>query len=158
MPPVCTTNAECGGPTGVCDVAGNACVTCLPDQVDACSGQTPACGANHTCVACRSNLDCPLTGVCLEGGACAADSSLIAYIAPNGSGSLCTKDAPCNTHTGWNSDLAEAKDGWHTPAALGVRAMATSHLELGGEVGFTSILGTQNNPKQRVAFVTIGWR
>ncbi len=61
-------------------------------------------------------------------------------------------------HTGWNSDLAEVKDGWHIPAALGVRAMATSHLELGGELGFTTILGPQNNPKQRVAFVTIGWR
>lgn len=61
-------------------------------------------------------------------------------------------------HSGWNSDLAEVGDGWHIPVALGVRAMATSHLELGGELGFTSLLGPQNNPKQRVGFVTIGWR
>jgi hypothetical protein len=61
-------------------------------------------------------------------------------------------------HTGWNSDLAEANDGWHIPAALGVRAMATPRLELGGELGFTTILGPQNTAKQRVAFVTIGWR
>ncbi len=61
-------------------------------------------------------------------------------------------------HTGWNSDLAVVRDGWHIPAGLGVRAMATRHLELGGELGFTSLLGPQNNPKQRVAFVTIGWR
>ncbi len=61
-------------------------------------------------------------------------------------------------HTGWNSDLAVAIDGYHIPAALGARVMVTPHLELGGEGGFTSILGPQNNPKQRVAFVTIGWR
>ena len=61
-------------------------------------------------------------------------------------------------HTGWNSDLAEASDGWHIPAALGVRAMATPQLELGGVIGFTSLIGPQNNPKQRVAFVSIGWR
>ncbi len=61
-------------------------------------------------------------------------------------------------HTGWNSDLAVARDGWHIPVGLALRAAATRHLELGGAFGFTSLLGPQNNPKQRVAFVTVGWR
>jgi hypothetical protein len=61
-------------------------------------------------------------------------------------------------HTGWNSDLAEASDGWHIPVAFGVRAMATRQLELGGVIGFPSLVGPQNNAKQRVAFVSIGWR
>lgn len=62
-------------------------------------------------------------------------------------------------HTGWDSDIAIInEDGWHVPVGLGVRAAATAHLDLGGEFGFTSLLGPQNNPKQRVAFLTIGWR
>jgi hypothetical protein len=62
-------------------------------------------------------------------------------------------------HAGWDSDVAIInEDGWHVPVGLGVRAAATTHLDLGGEFGFTSLLGPQNNPKQRVAFVTIGWR
>ncbi|HEX7700676.1 MAG TPA: hypothetical protein VF403_08145 [Kofleriaceae bacterium] len=62
-------------------------------------------------------------------------------------------------HTGWDSDVAIInEDGWHVPVGFAVRAAATTHLDLGGEFGFTSLLGPQNNPKQRVAFVTIGWR
>ncbi|MEO6771571.1 MAG: hypothetical protein ABI467_00930 [Kofleriaceae bacterium] len=61
-------------------------------------------------------------------------------------------------HSGWNSDLAVANDGWHIPIELAVRAAATRHFELGAAAGFTSLLGPQNNPKQRVAFLTIGWR
>lgn len=61
-------------------------------------------------------------------------------------------------HTGWNSDLAVANDGWHIPIGFAVRAAATPHLDLGAELGFTTLLGPQNNPKQRVAFLTIGWR
>lgn len=61
-------------------------------------------------------------------------------------------------HSGWNSDVAVANDGWHIPAELAVRAAATPHIDVGAGFGFTSILGPQNNPKQRVAFITIGWR
>ena len=46
----------------------------------------------------------------------------------------------------------------HIPAELAVRAAATAHIDIGAGFGFTSILGPQNNPKQRVAFITIGWR
>lgn len=61
-------------------------------------------------------------------------------------------------HTGWNSDVAIARDGWHIPVGFAVRAAATPHLDLGAAFGFTTLLGPQNNPKQRVAFLTIGWR
>ena len=61
-------------------------------------------------------------------------------------------------HTGWDSEIETIRDGWHVPIAAGVRAMATQHLEVGGEFGFTSLLGPQNNPKQRVVFLSVGWR
>lgn len=61
-------------------------------------------------------------------------------------------------HSGWNSDVAIANDGWHVPIGLAVRAAATHHVDVGLALGFTSLLGPQNNPKQRVAFLTIGWR
>ena len=60
--------------------------------------------------------------------------------------------------TGWNSVLDAADDGWHIPVALGVRARATAHLDIGATLGFPTLLGPQNTPKQRVAFIAIGWR
>ena len=60
--------------------------------------------------------------------------------------------------TGWNSDLAVIRDGWHIPAYAGFVARATMQLDLGAGLGFTSILGPQNTPKERVVFATLGWR
>jgi hypothetical protein len=61
-------------------------------------------------------------------------------------------------HTGWNSELAVIRDGWKVPLALGVRARATTHVDIGATLGFASLLGPQNTPKQRVLFVSVGWR
>lgn len=61
-------------------------------------------------------------------------------------------------HTGWDGELAILRDGYHIPFGLVVRARATSHLDIGVEAGFTSLLGPQNNIKQRAALVTVGWR
>lgn len=61
-------------------------------------------------------------------------------------------------HTGWDSELAIARDGYHIPFGLVVRARATSHIDVAVEAGFTSLLGPQNNIKQRAALVTLGWR
>jgi hypothetical protein len=58
-------------------------------------------------------------------------------------------------HTGWNSELAIVRDGWKVPVAVGVRARARDALELGVTLGFASLLGPQNTPKQRVLFVTL---
>lgn len=60
--------------------------------------------------------------------------------------------------TGWNSDLAVLRDGWHVPVAAGVRARATAHVDVAASFGFTSLLGPQNTPKERVIFVAVGWR
>jgi len=61
-------------------------------------------------------------------------------------------------HTGWDSELAIWRDGFHIPFGLVIRARATMQLDVGVEAGFTSLLGPQNNIKQRAALVTIGWR
>jgi hypothetical protein len=61
-------------------------------------------------------------------------------------------------HTGWDSDLAVAGDGFHIPFGLVIQARATSQVDISVEAGFTSLLGPQNNIKQRAALVTVGWR
>ncbi len=61
-------------------------------------------------------------------------------------------------HTGWDSDLAVWRDGWHVPLGLVVQARATDHFELGLEAGFPSLLGPQNNVKVRAMSITLGWR
>ena len=63
-----------------------------------------------------------------------------------------------DVRTGWNADVAVWRDGWHVPAYLGVRALATGELELGAAVGFQSVFGPQATSKQRAAFVTVAWR
>lgn len=60
-------------------------------------------------------------------------------------------------HTGWNSELAVIHDDWHIPLALGASAEIDEHFEVGATVGFASMLGPQNTPKQRVLFLTLSW-
>jgi hypothetical protein len=60
--------------------------------------------------------------------------------------------------TGWQSDLAVLGDGWHLPAGVIVRGDVTHGFELGTEVGFTSPLGPQNDVKQRVLWLWLGWK
>lgn len=60
--------------------------------------------------------------------------------------------------TGWNSVLASIDDGWHIPIALGIRARPTAAIDIGATVGFPTLLGPQNTPKQRVLFLAVGWR
>jgi hypothetical protein len=61
-------------------------------------------------------------------------------------------------HTGWNAELAVAADGWRAPLYLGGRARATAHVDVAAGVGFTSVLGQQDTTKERLAYLTIGWR
>ena len=61
-------------------------------------------------------------------------------------------------HTGWDGDLAVFADGWHIPFGLVARAAATAHVDVSVEAGFASLLGPQNNIKQRAVMVTVGWR
>ena len=59
--------------------------------------------------------------------------------------------------TGWNSDLAVWRDGWHVPVAIGAQARITAQVEVSALLGFASLLGPQNTPKERALFVTVGW-
>jgi hypothetical protein len=60
--------------------------------------------------------------------------------------------------TGWNSALAGLDDGWHVPLAFSTRVRASEHIDVGATLGFASLLGPQNTPKQRVLFISVGWR
>ncbi|MEJ7598451.1 MAG: choice-of-anchor Q domain-containing protein [Kofleriaceae bacterium] len=93
----CSTNAECGAPTAICDVTGTmTCVECLPNQAAACGGATPACGDDHACRGCIAHVECASSNACLPDGSC-ADEAQVAYVAGGGSGTQCTRLTPCGT-------------------------------------------------------------
>lgn len=59
--------------------------------------------------------------------------------------------------SGWNSDLAVIADGWHVPVEFALRAQVTAQIDVRLGVGFTSLLGPQNTPKQRLATLAVRW-
>jgi hypothetical protein len=61
-------------------------------------------------------------------------------------------------HTGFDSELAVIRDGYHIPIGLVARYTLTAHLEVGLEVGFRSAAGSQNDSSGRTAMLTLGWR
>lgn len=61
-------------------------------------------------------------------------------------------------HTGYDTDLQVWQDGYHVPAEGRVRVRAIGHFDVGAALGFASILGPQNTPKERVLFFDVGWR
>jgi hypothetical protein len=61
-------------------------------------------------------------------------------------------------HTGWDSELATWRDGWHVPLALELVARANEHLDLGITAGFRQLIGPQNNVKDSAAAVTVEYR
>jgi hypothetical protein len=60
--------------------------------------------------------------------------------------------------TGFNSDLAVIRDGWHVPIAVATRVAIEAHIDLGVMLGFASLLGPQNTAKERALFFTFAWR
>jgi hypothetical protein len=96
--PECEANDDCAtSPAGqVCDTARNVCVQCIKDTNDAvCTSQTMVCGSDQKCHGCVVDSDCASTSmVCLPSQSCAAETSVL-YVAPQASGSACTKAAPC---------------------------------------------------------------
>src|SRR5262249_52087441 len=60
--------------------------------------------------------------------------------------------------TGWNTELAVWRDGWHVPIGIGAVVRAMEQLDIGATLGFPELLGPQNTPKDRVVFVTLAWR
>jgi hypothetical protein len=89
----CTASAQCMAPTPVCSLPAQTCVQCTVTEHDACTGLTPACGADNACRACAAHAECP-SSACLPDGSCGTDAS-VAYVDPMGSGTSCTQLAPC---------------------------------------------------------------
>jgi hypothetical protein len=58
-------------------------------------------------------------------------------------------------HTGYFTDVAVWRDGYHIPLGLDASAHATDSILVGAEFGFSSLLGPQNNSKERVLLVTL---
>lgn len=91
----CSSNDQCAPPTDVCDLGGTGtCVECTATQTSACNGTTPVCGDDHACTRCTEHAQCEASGVCMSDGSC-GDASQIAYVSASGSGTACTKGAPC---------------------------------------------------------------
>jgi hypothetical protein len=92
----CRSDQDCTGAAAVCDVDGSkTCVQCTATRPEACGATTPVCGADDMCRRCTAHADCG-SQVCLPDGSCAVEAS-VAYVAPGGSGTACTKTAPCGT-------------------------------------------------------------
>lgn len=97
-PTACTSDQQCSGATGVCDVSGSkVCVQCTTAEAQACTGMTPTCGSDDKCRACSVHADCA-SNACLPDGSCGTDTN-VAYVDATGSASntTCTKAAPCST-------------------------------------------------------------
>lgn len=60
-------------------------------------------------------------------------------------------------HTGWDGQFYDTADTWHVPVALQARFAATGMFDITAEAGFSTLLGPQNNIKQRAAMLTVAW-
>jgi hypothetical protein len=97
-PSSCTSNTDCTATpaTAVCDTGTGRCVECdaASAQTTACDGDTPVCADTDMCRRCTSHTECA-SEVCLPDGSCGTEDE-VAYVAPTGSGSACTKQSPCD--------------------------------------------------------------
>jgi hypothetical protein len=93
----CTSDPDCAAldPNAPVCLDQTSCVQCAPDRTDACTGTSPVCGDDHRCRACATDDECG-SGVCLDGGACAAAAD-VGYVEDGGTGTACTQEAPCGT-------------------------------------------------------------
>jgi hypothetical protein len=80
-------------PTPVCSLPAQTCAQCTATEHDACTGVTPACGADNACRACAAHTECP-SSACLPDGSCGTDAT-VAYVDPMSSGTSCTLLSPC---------------------------------------------------------------
>ncbi len=113
MPSLCT------GTTPACDMVADKCVECTVASHDLCTGAEPVCGTEQACRGCTTHSECA-SEVCLPDGSCAAEGD-VAYVSGAGSGTACTKAAPCKTITtavGANKALVKVKGAVVEPAGL----------------------------------------
>lgn len=71
-------------------------------------------------------------------------------------GSVALASARLWLDTGWNAELRTWSDDWHVP--VGVGASVGRDVAVGAELGFRTLLGPQNTPKERVLFVFVTTR
>jgi hypothetical protein len=97
----CKSSADCVGQQGepACTEPGKngfgICVQCTVSDTAACVGTTPLCGEENVCRGCSKHADCA-SAACLPDGSC-VDEGTIAYVAGMGTGTACTRTAPCGT-------------------------------------------------------------
>lgn len=98
----CDSKEDCSGQEGklACtdpnpSTGFGVCVQCTPADATACSAAAPVCGTDNTCRTCSKHSECA-SAACLPDGSCGSDAN-VAYVAANGSGTACTKAAPCGT-------------------------------------------------------------
>jgi hypothetical protein len=97
-PPRCSSDQECSAPLAVCALGGSGpgvCVQCTATEAAACTDKAPVCSADNMCHACTAHAQCA-SNACLADGSCASETD-VAYVAEGGSGSMCSKAAPCAT-------------------------------------------------------------
>jgi hypothetical protein len=68
------------------------------------------------------------------------------------------RGALLSLHTGYDSDLAVASDGWHLPIAVDATWRITPQIDLGLEGGFPSLLGPQNSVHDRALTLSVAYR
>jgi hypothetical protein len=69
-----------------------------------------------------------------------------------------TRGGRIAVHTGIDGDLAVWRDGWHVPLGLVIEAFPARALTIGTELGFTSLIGPQNNSRPAAAVLYVEWR
>jgi parallel beta-helix repeat protein len=115
----CDATHACSPAAPVCDQASSTCGDCRTDDDCAAFSDQKLCGADGACVGCRDDNDCDAgsacddetqqctgctqdsdcdSGLCNEGppGVCVAEANIL-YVTATGSGTDCTKAAPCGT-------------------------------------------------------------
>jgi hypothetical protein len=99
----CQKSADCSGQAGtlVCDaftrnVEFGVCRQCTELEADACQGATPVCGSDSACRACKLDSECSSKVCDASNGACVAETAIL-YVDATGTGSQCTRTAPCDS-------------------------------------------------------------
>ena len=89
---------KCTVGTLVCEPVKDVCVECTAANAAACMGMEPVCGMDNSCRGCTEHSECA-SAVCLPDGSCAAETDVAYVTGGSGTGTTCTKAAPCATVT-----------------------------------------------------------
>ena len=115
----CSATRTCGSSAPVCDLAASTCGDCRNDDDCAAFSDQTLCASDGACVGCRDDNDCLAegsacdeetrqctgcmqdsdcdSGICNEGPKTCVPAANILYVTATGTGTDCTKTAPCGT-------------------------------------------------------------